>query len=33
MILLETMAGKGTEIGINLNELKYIIDNINLEEK
>lgn len=32
-ILLETMAGKGTEIGINLNELKYIIDNINLEEK
>ena len=33
MILLETMAGKGTEIGINLNELKYIIDNITLKEK
>ena len=33
MILLETMAGKGTEIGINLNELKYIIDNITLKDK
>ncbi len=32
-ILLETMAGKGTEIGINLNELKYIIDNITLKDK
>lgn len=33
IILLETMAGKGTEIGINLSELKYIIDNIVLQEK
>lgn len=28
-ILLETMAGKGTECGQNIEELKYIIDNIN----
>ncbi len=28
MVLLETMAGKGTECGINLDELKYIIDNV-----
>lgn len=28
MILLETMAGKGTELGKNINELKYIIDNV-----
>ena len=28
VILLETMAGKGTEIGINIDELKYIIDNV-----
>ena len=27
-ILLETMAGKGTELGTNFDELKYIIDNI-----
>ena len=27
-ILLETMAGKGTELGINLDELKTIVDNI-----
>lgn len=33
MILLETMAGKGTELGINLEELKYIIENIKLQEK
>lgn len=26
-ILLETMAGKGSELGTNFNELKYIIDN------
>ncbi len=32
-ILLETMAGKGTEIGINTNELKYIIDNIKIKDK
>lgn len=29
VILLETMAGKGTEIGINIDELKYIIDHVN----
>ena len=33
IILLETMAGKGTELGINLEELKYIIENIKLKEK
>ncbi len=33
MILLETMAGKGTECGINLNELKTIIDDVVLQEK
>ncbi len=32
-ILLETMAGKGTELGINFNELKTIIDNINYQDK
>lgn len=29
---LETMSGKGTEIGRNLDELKYIIDNVNYKE-
>lgn len=33
VILLETMAGKGTELGINIDELKYIIDHIELKEK
>lgn len=33
VILLETMAGKGTELGVNLEELKYIIDNIKLQDK
>lgn len=33
MILLETMAGKGTECGININELKFILDRIDLKEK
>ena len=33
MILLETMAGKGTELGINLDELKYIIDGVELKDK
>ncbi len=28
MILLETMAGKGTECGININEIKTIIDGV-----
>ena len=30
-ILLETMAGKGTELGINLDELKTIIDNVHYD--
>ena len=33
MILLETMAGKGTECGINLQELKQIIDNVIYQKK
>lgn len=28
-IILETMAGKGSELGKNIDELKYIIDNVN----
>lgn len=28
LILLETMAGKGTELGVNLEELQYIITNV-----
>ena len=28
IILLETMAGKGTEVGINFNEIKKIIDGV-----
>lgn len=32
-ILLETMAGKGSEIGKNFEELKQIIDGIKLKEK
>ncbi len=32
-ICLETMAGKGTEIGRNFNELKTIIDGVELKEK
>ncbi|MDR2827917.1 MAG: deoxyribonuclease IV [Acholeplasmatales bacterium] len=32
-ILLETMAGKGTEVGIKFEELKYIIDGINNKER
>ena len=33
MILLETMAGKGNELGRSLEEIKYMIDNINLKDK
>ncbi|MFA6777581.1 MAG: deoxyribonuclease IV [Bacilli bacterium] len=33
VILLETMAGKGTELGINIHELKTIIDNITYQDK
>ncbi len=32
-ICLETMAGKGTEVGRNFNELKRIIDGIKLKDK
>lgn len=32
-VLLETMAGKGTEIGKTFNQLKKIIDGVNLKEK
>ena len=32
-ILLETMAGKGNEMGISLEELKRVIDNIDNQEK
>lgn len=32
-ILLETMSGKGTEIGSKIDEIKEIIDNINRKEK
>ena len=32
-ILLETMSGKGTELGINLSELKTIYDGVILKEK
>jgi len=33
MILLETMAGKGTEIGKSFDELKTIIDNVKFKDK
>ena len=33
MILLETMAGKGSECGINIYELKEILSKINLKDK
>ena len=33
MILLETMAGKGTEIGVNIEELATIINGVNLKDK
>ena len=32
-ICLETMAGKGSELGANIDELKYIIDNVKFNEK
>lgn len=32
-VLLETMAGKGSELGISFDELKYIIDNIKYKDK
>ena len=33
VILIETMAGKGSEVGINIDEVKFIIDNVNKKEK
>lgn len=33
MILLETMAGKGNELGRSLEEIKYMIDNVVLKDK
>ncbi len=33
MVLLETMAGKGTELGSSLEEIKYIIDGIEYKDK
>ncbi len=33
MILLETMAGKGTELGITIDELVKILENVTLKEK
>ena len=33
IILLETMAGKGSEIGSNFNEIKNIIDKVNYKDK
>lgn len=32
-IALETMAGKGSELGTNFTQLKYIIDNVKLNDK
>ena len=28
IILIETMAGKGSEVGVNIDEIKFIIDNV-----
>lgn len=33
LVLLETMSGKGTEIGKTFEELKQILDGVNLQEK
>lgn len=33
IVCLETMAGKGTELGINFEEIKFILDNVNLKDK
>ncbi|MGL4588957.1 MAG: deoxyribonuclease IV [Mycoplasmatales bacterium] len=33
IVALETMAGKGTEMGKTFEQLKYIIENVNLPEK
>ena len=32
-ILLETMAGKGTELGVSIDQMKYIIDNIENKDR
>ena len=33
IVLLETMAGKGTELGINLEEVSYLLNGIKLKDK
>ena len=33
IVLLETMAGKGTELGINLEEVSYLLNGIELKDK
>ena len=33
IILLETMAGKGNELGINIDEIKYLLDNVKEKER
>ena len=33
VLLIETMSGKGSEVGSSIHEIKEIIDNINLKEK
>ncbi|AVN60344.1 deoxyribonuclease IV [Mesoplasma entomophilum] len=33
VIALETMAGKGTEVGLSLNDFKYVIDNVEQPDK
>ncbi|AHF61061.1 endonuclease IV [Spiroplasma mirum ATCC 29335] len=33
LVALETMAGKGSELGVNFTQLKYIIDNVKLNDK
>ena len=33
IICLETMAGKGSELGTNFNQMKYIIDNVKYNDK
>ncbi|WP_368486527.1 deoxyribonuclease IV [Spiroplasma sp. DGKH1] len=33
LVALETMAGKGSELGVNFTQLKYIIDNVKLKDK
>lgn len=32
-VALETMCGRGSEVGVNFDQLKYIIDRVNLKER